>query len=532
MPENPKHLRALYEIAVSIGGSLDLEIMARAALFAFHRKLESAASSVVRETPEGTYVYCCCGKGSRTHKRLLERISQQSKPLAGHLLFSEIEGALTHYVFELPSFGALVLSMENTSIPDSVMADLTVLNLNFAAACIACVQSQSFRQSEAQAQKALSVKTDFLSKISHELRTPMNAVIGFANLLQRNAKPERVSQYADRIVSSAELLMALINDMLDYNTLDDKVIEGRMLTFDLHKEVMNSLQPLQKLAELQGKSMDISIKNHSGQDTFEVVTNAKRLAQVLTKITENAVKFCSEGDHIEILCDPNTVSESSSMDDITKILTFKITDTGPGIPEHLIPHLFDPFHQADNSTQRAYQGAGLGLALCKKIVEQIGGEISHIKTEQGCHIEFTWPCIQRNPNKDPINQKDLTNCRFLVVDDNAVNREVLKAMLDKFGSHIDIAANGLEAVNACQQQKYDLIFMDCHMPVMNGLDAAKVIRNLGGVYAKVPIIAVTADITTECNRECLAAGMNRFINKPMLRNAIEAITNELLQKSA
>lgn len=528
MAENAKHLRSLYEIAVSIGGSLDLEIMARAALFAYHRKLNSIASSVIQVSPEGSSVYCCCGTGSRVHKPFLERITECPKPQAGLLLFTQRDEEINHYVFELPNFGALALSIQGAEIPTVILQDLTVLNLNFAAACIACVQNHSFRQAEIETQKALSVKTDFLSKVSHELRTPMNAIIGFANLLQRNTKPERTAQYADRIASSADQLMSLINDMLDFNALENTMSQSNMLTFGLDEEILSTLKPLQKLAEIQGMVMNIQNQN---TEQLEISTNAKRLTQVLTKITENAVKFCTAGDTIEVICEPQPM-EILGPNESTQILLFKIKDTGPGIPEHLIQQLFDPFHQGDNSTQRAHQGAGLGLALCKKIVNQAGGEISYKPSEQGCHIEFTWPCVQKFKQQLPSNKKHLEHCRFLIVDDIEINREVLKAMLDKFGSQIDHAANGLEAVNACQENKYDLIFMDCHMPVMNGLDAAKVIRNLGGIYSKVPIIAVTADVTTECNQDCLAAGMNRFVNKPMLRTAIESITTELLRASA
>ncbi len=492
MPKQTQFLRAFYEIATSIGGTLDLEIMCRAALNAYHRKLSCSTSSLVCASKNGHYIYISAGESIGAHKLLIEDIDQIKMASLGHMVLQKTDDQFIHCVFELPQFGALILTHEKNDAGLEYLnyeQDLVILNHNFAAAAIACLQNQDLKLAEAEAQKALKTKSNFLANVSHELRTPMNAIMGFAGLLQRKMPEERQKEFCSRILESSQMLMNLVNDMLDFNNIDKKAMHTRYPIFNLQHEIWRLLEPLQKFAQVKGLNFIVTFAEETNID---ISTDVKRLIQVIAKLVDNAVKFSSCGDSVHIQCSTKKID----LENHEQLLVFKVIDTGPGIPKPLRENIFEPFQQDYANPYQKHQGAGLGLALCKKIVSHMGGEIFLKNTSIGCHIEFTWPCTQMKEHviKDHNGPRSKPS-RFLIVDDNDINRDTLIGMLSEYNAEITIATNGLEAIYACQQHEFDLIFMDYHMPIMNGVDAAKVIRNLNQKYRHVPIFAVSAEIS-------------------------------------
>ncbi|MEC8009145.1 MAG: response regulator [Pseudomonadota bacterium] len=521
-------LRSFYEIATSIGGTLDLEIMCRAALNAFHRKLNCHSSALICASKNEHYLYIATGNKSEIYPEIIKKLKNHQLSGLGHLLFQELEGNLSHAVFELPNFGVLVLTHDKSSKDLDYLKydqDLIILNHNLAAAAIACIKNQELRNAELAAQKALKVKSNFLANVSHELRTPMNAIMGFTSLLQRKNTESRQIEFCKRINESANLLMSLINDMLDFNNLENKGKKSGYNTFNLKEEVSKLLAPMQKFAEVKGINFILSFAPETDN---QIATDIKRLSQVLTKIVDNAVKFCGDGDTVHVQCLAKPINSETN----EYLLGFSITDTGPGIPKLFQDTIFEPFQKDHSLIQNKNQGAGLGLALCKKIISHMGGEIFLQPSAVGCHIEYTWPCIIETTK--PINDLILDDKRkrILVVDDNDINRETLGGLLQVYDADICFATNGLEAINKCQQTDYDLIFMDCHMPVMSGLDAVKVIRNLSSRYQRIPIIAVTADMTSSIKEACHKAGMDKLLSKPLKEDHLVELANRFIQNSA
>ncbi len=376
------------------------------------------------------------------------------------------------------------------------------------------------------AELANKAQKDFLATISHEIRTPMNGVIGMTNLAIE-AKPEEVQGYLEKIQSSGVLLLGIINDILDLSTLEAGKMSIEKAVIDMPEIISN----IQNLIEPRLASKDVELKLEIDPSVpKKAIGDSLRISQVLMNLLGNASKFTLEGSV--------TLKMKATPQDGRTRLNCEVVDTGIGITKEQQEALFRPFSQAEASTARRFGGTGLGLSICKALVEIMGGEIN-VYSSPGEGSIFAFSIMIDNydsssaittAEEQPWLNVTFDGCKFLLVDDNEINREIANAVLRKLGVTIDIATNGQEAVDAYMANDYDLILMDVLMPVMNGYDATKAIRNSSKLTAKsIPIVAMTANAMEDDKKECLAAGMNEHTAKPLDVNNLKRVLYNLLQ---
>ncbi len=363
------------------------------------------------------------------------------------------------------------------------------------------------------AEMAVRAKSDFLSTMSHEIRTPLNSVIGTAALLMDSKLDDEQGVYVNLIKQSGEHLLGLINDILDFSKLE----AGKMLVEHEPFRISEQFDIVSRIVSSLATNKGLQLKLHLGATMPDVVYgDAHKLRQVLLNLTSNAIKFTSQGEiRLEVI-----VLKSDDQSD--PVLCFSVSDTGIGIPTDKIGLLFNEFSQVDASTTRKFGGTGLGLAICQKLVTIMGGEIG-VTSEHGLGSRFWFSLPLEEADASLLqpqvkiinNQQEQAPLEILVAEDNPSNQLLIRAILSKLGHKVVIAKNGLEVVDMVQQARYDLILMDMQMPEMDGLDATKTIRALGGVYAELPIIALTANALEGDKGRVLEVGMNDYLSKPI-----------------
>ena len=360
-----------------------------------------------------------------------------------------------------------------------------------------------------EAEAAAAAKTDFLANMTHELRTPLNAVIGFADLLKNSPRLDGQDARHARLISDASgTLLDLVNSVLDFSRLDAGAVELDPSPFDPAREAGAIVDLLSGQASAKGLALKLV-----AEPGHFVRGDAKRLRQVLLNLLSNAIKFTAQGNVVLSL------SQGWAGDGVVR-LRAEVTDTGVGIPEAQIAHVFERFTQADVSVSRRYGGTGLGLAICKRIVELMGGDIG-VRSVEGvgsCFwIEFSLPKAERIKTLLQTGAAELDRpVRLLLVEDVAINRELVKTVLAPFEIEIDTAADGVAAIEAFSHVPYDLVLMDVQMPVMDGLTATRRIRDLPApAAATTPIVAMSANVLPEQIAKCLEAGMDGHLGKPM-----------------
>ncbi|NTU67379.1 MAG: response regulator [Chlorobiaceae bacterium] len=401
-----------------------------------------------------------------------------------------------------------------------------------------------------QARKASAAKSEFLANMSHEIRTPMNAIIGMAELINETGLTSRQKHYVSMLQSAGENLLNIINDILDISKVEAGRLEIEQTGFDLTDLVANTCDIMAVRASGKGLGFDIV----NGQDVPEfVVGDPSRIRQVLTNLVGNAVKFTRNGSITVSVDVVDTPAMSGASATGTVNVRFSVTDTGIGIPENKIPIIFDNFTQSSSSTTREYGGTGLGLAICRRLVELMEGSISVDSREgEGSCFSFTLPLTTSDapapgPKSDPeeinasrIREVDDTPAhtagnqltpkvdekrKLLIAEDNPDNQVLLAAYLASSPHEVDLAVNGIDAVEKFMKKDYDLVLMDIQMPVMDGYEATRRIRSLERIRGmKTPILALTAHATTEDRQKCLDAGCDGHLTKPIKKSKLlEAI---------
>ena len=364
------------------------------------------------------------------------------------------------------------------------------------------------RAAKARSEFLGHVKDDFIANISHELRTPMNALFSIIYLLRHTDLSEEQTSYIGIMEESAKNLSRIINDMLDFSHIESGkvVVELEIFGFEIRRTLASVWRAFQEAAQENNLSLSYSVDD----DVPDWVTgDPVKLQQILVILTDNAIKFTSHGAiHIQAQLE-------SSMDDHV-MLFFSVQDTGAGIDAEYVKHVFEPFSQADISKTRKYGGVGLGLSIAKSLVEVMGGRIwCESEVQQGSTFFFTVAFGLPNDDSEAIIFSDtLRKLPILLVEDNKINQIVATKMLQEKEFHVEVAPNGLKAIEMLRQKKYALVLMDIQMPEMDGLQATREIRR-DPAYKSLPIIALTANAMEDDRKQCLEAGMNDHLAKPI-----------------
>ncbi|MFN2331395.1 MAG: ATP-binding protein [Halomonas sp.] len=369
--------------------------------------------------------------------------------------------------------------------------------------------SRELEATARQAESASQAKSEFLATVSHEIRTPLNGVIGMSEVLIEHRLDKSARHCAATIHDSAGLLLELINDLLDFSKIEAGRLELEQRALALDELVDGVVVLLVPRAEARGVALLTCL---DPQLPERVLADPGRLRQVLINLVSNAVKFTEQGEiRLEVRPEGNGR------------LRFEVVDTGCGIAPEQLSRIFEPFRQGDASTARRFGGTGLGLAICRRLVEAMGGRIE-VASEPGVGSRFWFVLpLMTAEGPDPValaaargsRRVDLQCTDLLVVEDNPINQQVARAMLERLGCRVTIAGSGAAALQLAAAGWFDLIFMDIQMPDMDGLEVTRRLRALDGWAADVPIVAMTAGGPGGEQARCLAAGMNGYLIKPL-----------------
>ena len=384
-------------------------------------------------------------------------------------------------------------------------------------------EARILREQEYKAETANKAKSEFLAMMSHEIRTPLNAVLGLATTLLETSLNADQRMTVELIDSSGNNLLHLLNDILDFSKLEAGKLEFETLPFSPASLIENALS----IAKVPAAKKALTLRAEIAPDLPRaLIGDADRIRQVIYNLATNAVKFTQSG---EVVLGARMIKSNAR--DAT--IEWWVRDTGIGISPDKVQRLFKNFMQADNSVSRRFGGTGLGLAICKQIVEQMGGDISVTSHEgQGSTFAFrlTLPLADSTTLAEatPADEIDLGEAlarfgrplRILLAEDNPTNQMVFKKMLEDYAVSIHVASNGLEALEQAQRFNPDIVYMDMRMPEMDGIEATRAIRALGGAFNALPIVALTANAFADDIKLCRDAGMNDFIAKPVRKKLL------------
>ena len=376
------------------------------------------------------------------------------------------------------------------------------------------------------AEDVVKAKQQFLSNMSHEIRTPMNSIIGFTNVVLKTDLNKEQKEYIHAIKTSGDALLVLINDILDLAKVDSGKMRFEQIPFNLFESISSMLLVFEN--KIQEKNLEL-VKDYGHGIPENIEGDPMRLRQIILNLVSNSVKFTEVGKII--------LSIHKLKEDAEKItIKFSVTDTGIGIPEDKLENVFEDFQQVAYADSKLYGGTGLGLSIVKQLVERQGGAVTvKSKVGQGSTFSFTLS-FKKTKTTTTTTTTDGTesaklakNIKILVVEDMPLNQLLIKTLLIDFGVQFDIAGNGKIAIEKLQKNKYDIVLMDLQMPEMNGFEATKYIRN--EMNSQIPIIALTADVTSLDVEKSKAIGMNDYISKPIDEKILYSKIIKYLKKS-
>jgi PAS domain S-box-containing protein len=378
-------------------------------------------------------------------------------------------------------------------------------------------QELALLEAQRAAEAAAEAKAAFLANMSHEIRTPMNGVMGVLHLLGKEPLSDEGRELLGEAISCGQMLAELLNDVIDFS----KIEAGRLELASESVDPCALVRGVARLLEPQAKAKGLQLVVEADESLGWVRSDPVRLRQALFNLVGNAVKFTERG-HVVVRCrrvDPG-------------VMRFEVEDTGVGIPAEAQSRLFERFNQADASTTRKFGGSGLGLAITRKLAELMQGEVGfHSREGRGSTfwLEVRAETAEAQPQASELGEGLLAGVRVLVVEDNATNRLIATKLLENLGAEVETAADGYVGVEAAAQGVFDLILMDIQMPGIDGVEAARRIRALGGAPAATPIVALTANVLAHQRQSYLEAGMDGVVGKPI---APVALVAEIAQAAA
>ena len=377
-----------------------------------------------------------------------------------------------------------------------------------------------------QAAEAANIaKSRFLATISHEVRTPMNGVLGMLELLLKTDLSEKQRGFTENAIRSGRGLLSLINDILDFSKIESDKLKLEKVAFDIQDAIKDSLQVVREEANQKGLELITEIGDIDGL----LIGDEQRLRQILINLIGNAVKFTHQG-YVKLRVEPTALYKNGVQ------LKFEISDTGIGITPKALPHIFKDFTQQDDSTTRKFGGTGLGLAITKQLVNMMGGEIYvqsrpnegstfwitlQFETQPQTYVSKARQAAVAAASNDLDDMDEIMlDARILLAEDNAINQEVASAMLESAGCEVVAVDNGQKALQKLDAEHFDLVLMDCQMPTMDGFETTRIIRQKKSRYSKIPVIALTADIQQGITDQCRQAGMDDYLSKPFTHESL------------
>lgn len=525
----------LHEIAMSIGVTLELNGMLRECLPIFVRGLGCCTAALLLHddecgffTPRSILPHAAM-RNQGLHRAMAKAIDLFEAGASFPVPLCGEPEAHSYYAWPLKTYGILLLGRGNP-LTYPLYREIGPLVEKLACAVQACQQYQSLELAQQamsrardEAESANKAKSHFLATISHEIRTPLNAVINLSELLFESQLDEKQQTLVRGICAGGSALLQLVNDVLDFSKIEAGKLDFVAVPFHL-RSLLDGLQDLYgKQAQAKGLQFSLEL-SPLAPDVVE--TDPSRLRQVLQNLLTNAIKFTDQG-FVRLVISKEVGSAAP--------LRFLVEDSGIGIATHEQEKLFTEFHQIDPGLNRRYGGTGLGLAIVARLVTLMGGAFG-LDSALGVGSRFWFTLPLTEPQGEFVPSAPPVSVRFkgkvLLVEDSPTNQMVARNLLEKVGCEIWIAQSGEEAIQQVVQRPFDLILMDISMPGMDGLEATRAIRQLGGCYGQLPIVAMTAHALAQDRASCLNAGMNDYLTKPIRRPQLHEMLSRWLEPAS
>ncbi len=463
------------------------------------------------------HLYAAFANGAKTYREAMQHSIRSSRP-------DFTEEQIEQQVEKFTSYTETSQTYE-VKTPDNRIIQITYRPMSDGRKVAISVDVTELRQREKDLKKAQeaaiaasNAKSAFLANMSHEIRTPLSGILGMAQVLEMGDLKEEQKEQVATILDSGRNLMSLLNDVLDLSKIEaDKIAIVKADT-----DLTHTLRRLHRLWKPKAEEAGLEFYLSLDADLPQVLNfDAMRVRQCVSNLISNAIKFTHQG-RVEVFV---TARKQADGQYLVKV---RVSDTGVGMDEETASRLFHPFVQADDSTSREFGGTGLGLSITRRLAELMGGE-AHVKSERGRGSEFTFSFLageaapQHRVVHEGVSMSEEEshstlknqNLRLLLVDDHPINRQVASLFLRPFNMRIVEATNGLEALSALKRETFDIVLLDVHMPVMDGAQTIRTIRDSSELWKNVPVIALAADAMSGDKERYLGMGMDSYLSKPL-----------------